>query len=143
MAEVFSGIICGYALALLATPLAALAMLRMRVESEWLRRVVPEETPLLAWSLILHSFWFMMFTGMGMLFGLLLYGLEDSRPDGGLGSPNAVFTIVVIATSAIGVLPLALVLARWRTPLLASGLVFALTFGWIMPYLAEIGPGRS
>lgn len=143
MAEIFAGVICGYALALLVTPLAAVAMIRMRVHSEWLRRVLPEETPLLAWSLVLHSFWFLMFTGMGMVLGLLLYGLEDSQPDRGLGSPNAVFTIVVIATSAIAVLPLALVLPRWRTPLLASGLVIALTFGWIMPYLSLIAPGQS
>ena len=143
MAEIFSGVVCGYALALLVTPVAAIAMIRMRVQSDWLRRVVPEETPLLAWSLVLHSFWFLMFTGMGMLLGLLLYGLEDSQPDSGLGSPNAVFTIVVIATSAIAVLPLALALPRWRTPLLVSGLMFGLTFGWIMPYLSMISPGQG
>ena len=143
MAEIFSGIVCGYALALLVTPLAALAMTRMRVQSEWLRRIVPEETPLLAWSLVMHSFGFLVLTGIGTVFGLLLYGLEDSQPDGGLGSPNAVFTIVVIATSTIAVLPLAIVLARWRMPLLVGGLVIALTFGWIMPYLSLIAPGQS
>jgi hypothetical protein len=143
LAEIFSGIICGYVLALIVTPLAALAMIRMRVESEWLRRLVPPETPLLAWSLVLHSFWFLVLTGIGMVLGLLLYGLEDSHPASGLGSPNAVFTIVVVLTSAIAVLPIALVLPRWRMPLLAGGLVFALTFGWIMPYLSLIGPGRS
>ncbi len=143
MAEIFSGIVCGYALALLVTPLAAIAMIRMRVHSEWLRRAVPKETPMLAWSLVLHSFWFLVLTGIGMVLGLLLYGLEDSQPNGGLGSPNATFTIVVIAAAAIAVLPMATVLPRWRTPLLASGLVFALTFGWIMPYLSLIGPGQS
>ena len=143
MAEVFSGIICGYALALIVTPIAAVALIRMRVHSDWLRRVVPEETPLLAWSLILHTFWFLVLTGIGMVLGLLLYGIEERRPDGGLGSPNAIFTLVVIATSAIAVLPLAVALPRWRTPLIAAGLVFAMTFGWIMPYLSLLGPGRN
>ena len=143
MAEVFSGIICGYALALIATPIAAVALIRMRVHSDWLRRVVPEETPLLAWSLILHTFWFLVLTGIGMVLGLLLYGIEERRPDGGLGSPNAIFTLVVIATSAIAVLPLAVALRRWRAPLIAAGLVFAMTFGWIMPYLSLLGPGRN
>lgn len=143
MAEVLAGIVCGYVLALTVTPLAAITMIRMRVHSEWLRRVVPPETPLLAWSLVLHSFWFLVLTGIGLVLGLLLYGLEDSHPAGGLGSPNAAFTIVVILTSAIAVLPIALVLPRWRTPLLAGGLVFALTFGWIMPYLSLIGPGQG
>ena len=143
MAEVFSGIICGYALALIVTPIAAVALIRMRVHSDWLRRVVPEETPLLAWSLILHTFWFLVLTGIGMVLGLLLYGIEERRPDGGLGSPNAIFTLVVIATSAIAVLPLAVVLRQWRAPLIAAGLVFAVTFGWIMPYLSLLGPGRN
>ena len=143
MAEVFSGIICGYALALIVTPIAAVALIRMRVHSDWLRRVVPEETPLLAWSLILHTFWFLVLTGIGMVLGLLLYGIEERRPDGGLGSPNAIFTLVVIATSAIAVLPLAVALRRWRAPLIAAGLVFAVTFGWIMPYLSLLGPGRN
>jgi hypothetical protein len=143
MAEVFSGIICGYALALIVTPIAAVALIRMRVHSDWLRRVVPEETPLLAWSLILHTFWFLVLTGIGMVLGLLLYGIEERRPAGGLGSPNAIFTLVVIATSAIAVLPMAVALRRWRAPLIAAGLVFAVTFGWIMPYLSLLGPGQN
>ena len=143
MAEIFSGILCGYALALIVTPLAALAMIRMRIESEWLRRVVPVDTPLLAWSFVMHTFWFITLTGIGMVFGLLLYGLNDSHPANGLGSPNAVFTTVIIATVAIAVLPLAVVLPRWRIALLAAGLVFAATFGWIMPYLTQIGPGQN
>ena len=143
MAEIFSGIVCGYALALIVTPLAAVALIRIRVHNEWLQRIVPAETPLLAWSLVLHSFWFLVLTGIGMVFGLLLYGLNDSHPANGLGSPNAVFTTVIIATVAIAVLPLAVVLPRWRIALLAAGLVFAATFGWIMPYLAQIGPGQN
>ncbi len=143
MAETFAGIVCGYALALLVTPFAALALVRMRAESEWLQRVLPPDTPLLAWSFIMHTFWLMLFTAIGMVLGLLLYGLEDSRPAGGLGSPNAAFTIVVIATAAIAVTPIALAVSRWRTPLLASGLVFALTFGWALPYLSLLGPNQD
>jgi hypothetical protein len=140
VAEIFSGIVCGYALALIATPVAAVAMIRARVQSEWLRRIVPEETPLLAWSLVLHTFWFLMLTAAGMILGMLLYGIERRHPAGGLGSPNAIFTLVVIAISAIAVLPLAAVLPRWRAALLASALVFAVTFGWVMPYVSLLGP---
>ena len=140
VAEIFSGIVCGYALALIATPLAAVAMIRARVRSEWLRRILPEETPLLAWSLLLHAVWFFVFTAIGMVLGMLLYGVERRHPDGGFGSPNAIFTVIVIATCAIAVLPLAIVLPRWRTPLLATALVFTVTFGWIMPYLSLLGP---
>ncbi len=143
MAEIFSGIVCGYALALLVTPVAAVALIRMRAKSEWLRRVVPEETPLLAWSLVMHSFLFLVLTGAGMVLGLLLHGMERRQPDGGLGSPNAAFTLVVIAIAAIAVLPLAVVTRRWRVPLIVAGLTFAATFGWIMPYLSLLGPGQG
>jgi len=143
VAETFAGIICGYALALLVTLLAALALVRTRTDSEWLQRVLPPDTPVLAWSFVMHTFWLMLFTATGMLFGLLLYGLEDSRPAGGLGSPNGTFTVVVLATSAIAVLPMAIALPRWRIPLLTSGVVFAATFGWAMPYLSLLGPNQS
>jgi hypothetical protein len=143
VAEAFSGFICGYALAVIATPIAAIALVRQRVQSEALRRILPPDSPMVAWSLILHTGWIIMFTAIGMLLGLLLHGAERRHPAGGLGSPNAIFTIVVIAMAAIAVLPLAAVVPRWRVPLLASALVFAVTFGWIMPYLSLIAPGRS
>jgi hypothetical protein len=143
MPEVFAGIICGYALALIATPFAAMLLIRLRVNSEWLTRVVPPETPLLAWSFIMHTGWFMLFTGIGILFGLLLHGLEDDRPAGGLGSPNATFTVIVLAISVIAVVPIATVVARWRIPMLLVGAVFAATFGWAMPHLALLGPEGS
>lgn len=143
MAEVFAGIICGYGLALLITPFAALALIRLRVNSDWLRTVVPPETPLLAWSFIMHTFWLLAFTGVGILFGLLLYGLEDSRPQAGLGSPNGAFTMLVIAVTAIAVLPMAVAVPRWRMPLLTVGLLFVATFGWAMPYLSLLGPEQA
>jgi hypothetical protein len=140
MGEVLAGIVCGYAFALFVTPFAALALIRMRVNSEWLRRTIPPETPLLAWSFILHTFWFLIFTAFGILLGLLLYGLEDSRPAGGLGSPNGAYTVVVLAIAEIAVAPLAIVVSRWRAPLLLGGAVFVATFGWAMPYLSLLGP---
>jgi hypothetical protein len=66
--------------------------------------------------------------------------MEDSNPTGGLVSPNRAFTVVVLVMTAIAVGPLAIVLPRWRGGLLGSGLIFALTFGWAMPWLASIGP---
>jgi hypothetical protein len=143
VAEIFSGIVCGYALALVVTPLAALAVIRMRVYSAWLRRAVPPDTPLLAWSFIMHSFIFMVLTAVGMVLGLLLYGIEDRRPAGGLGSPNAAYTLLVLAITAIAIVPIALALPRWRTHMLAGGFAFVATFGWIMPYLSLLAPDQS
>jgi hypothetical protein len=139
MAEIFAGLVCGYALALIATPVAAVALVRARVSSPAVARMMPEGTPLAALSIVLHMFAFLGFTAAGMLLGLLLNGIESNSPDGGLGSPNRVFTIVVIAIAAIAVLPMAALLPRVRRPLLASGALFAGVFGWLMPWLATLG----
>jgi len=140
MAEAFAGFLCGYALSIVATPVLALALVRGRVSSPFIQRAMPEGTNVAALSVVLHVFLLLMLTAIGMLLGLLLYGLENNRPDGGLGSPNRVFTIVILAITAIAVLPLAVVLPRQRLALFAAGAVFAMTFGWLMPYLSLLGP---
>jgi hypothetical protein len=113
---------------------------RGRVSSPFIQRAMPEGTNIAALSIVLHVFLLLVLTAIGMLLGLLLYGLENNRPDGGLGSPNRVFTIVILAIAAIAVLPLAVVLPRQRLALYAAGAVFAITFGWLMPYLSLLGP---
>ena len=143
MGEALSGFVCGYAFALLATPIIAIALLRARVSSELVQRIMPEGTSLIAVSIIIHTFALLTLTAIGLLLGILLAGMEDSRPAGGLGSPNQLFTAFVIAAAAIAVLPLAIVVPRWRPSLLAGGLIFVATFGWLMPYLSLVANSKS
>ena len=143
MAEVMAGFVCGYALALALTPVAAITLVRARVSSAYLQNVVPQGTSLIAVSVIFHTFGMLTLTALGILLGLLLNGLEERSPSGGLGSPNQAFTAFIIATGAIAAGPMALYLRRWRVPLLAAGLVFACIFGWAMPYLSLLGPGQD
>ncbi|MDZ4277635.1 MAG: hypothetical protein U1B78_00695 [Dehalococcoidia bacterium] len=140
MAEVLAGFVCGYGLALAATPAAALALLRARRNSALLARTVPEGTSLVAVSIILHTFAFLIFTAIGIALGLLLAGLEERSPAGGLGSPNRAFTAFVLLATAIAVIPISVTVARLRVPLLAGGLLFAGVFGWLMPFLSLLGP---
>ena len=140
MAELLAGFVCGYGLALVLTPLGAIILVRARVSSPLLRQLLPEGTSLVALSVILHGFAFLTMTALGILLGLLLVGLEDRSPAGGLGSPNGVFTGLVLATTAIAVGPPALLLPRLRLALLALGLLVAGLFGWLMPYLSLWGP---
>ena len=140
MAEVMAGFVCGYALALLVTPLAAIALVRARVSSPTLAQVVPQGTSLIAVSIILHVFAMLTMTAVGILLGLLLAGLEERSPDGGLGSPNQVFTVFILAATAIAVGPFALLFSRLRLLLLATGLLLVGLFGWFMPYLSLWGP---
>ena len=139
MAEVFAGILCGYGLALLYTPLMAIALLRARTDSPTAARLMPEGTSLVAVSVVLHTFAFVAFTAIGMVFGMMLDGLESSSPAGGLGSPNHVYTSLALGIVAIAVLPLAVLSPRLRAPVLSSGLLFAGVFGWLMPYLSLLG----
>lgn len=139
MPEVFAGFVCGFALSLVLTPLAAIALVRARPTSELLAQVVPEGTSLIAVSVIINLFALLTLTAIGMLFGLMLFGLEDRRPAGGLGSPNAMYTLLVLAITAIAVAPLAVVAPSLRRTLFIGGLVFVVTFGWLTPYLALLG----
>lgn len=140
MAEVFAGVVCGYAVALVVTPLGAIALLRARAGSTTISRLMPEGTNLVALSIVLHMFVFLTFTAIGMVFGMLLNGLDSSSPASGLGSPNRAYTLLVLAIVAIAVLPLAIAVPRLRAPLLVSGVLFAGVFGWAMPQLATLGP---
>ncbi len=143
MAEVLAGLVCGFGLALIATPIMAIALLRASATNETVRRTVPEGTSLLAISVLLHFFAFLVLTAIGMLLGLALAGLESRSPDGGLGSPNGAYTALILISTAIAVAPLSIAAAGWRKPLLAGGLIFAGVFGWLMPYLSLLGPNGS
>ena len=140
MAEVLAGFVCGFGLALIVTPIAAIALVRARLSSPLLQRLVPEGTSLVAISIILNSFAVLTLTALGILLGLLLLGLETSNPAGGLGSPNGAFTGFVLIASAIALAPPALFFRALRRPLLASGFFFVVLFGWLMPYLSLLGP---
>ena len=140
MAEVFAGFVCGYGLSLVVTPLGTVALVRARVTSPLLRQVLPEGTSLIALSVILHTFAFLTLTALGILLGLLLAGLDERSPEGGLGSPSGAFTGFILVATAIAVGPLTLFAPRLRRPLLVGGLVFAGVFGWLMPYLSLWGP---
>jgi len=138
MPQVFAGFVVGFALSILATPLAAIALVRSNRNSGFAQRAVPEGTNFVALSMVLHFGAFITFTAIGMVLGLALGGIDARRPADGFGSPNAAFTLLVAALTAVAVIP-ALLLPVVRRYALAGGLAFALAFGWAMPWLAEAG----
>jgi hypothetical protein len=138
MAEVLAGFVCGYIVALAAGPAAAIAAIRSR--STRVSALVPPGTSVVALSVVLHGFAFLMFTAVGMLLGALLAALEDRVPEGGLGSPNLVFTALILACAAIIAAPVAVAVAPIRRPAVAAGLGLIGLFGYLMPYLASWSP---
>ncbi len=76
---------------------------------------------------------------VGVIMGLLYYISTEAAPGGGLGSPNMVFTIAVIAVSAMMVAPLLILLRRAFVGLLVLTFAFIGIFGWFMPYFVDAG----
>lgn len=139
MAEVFAGFIVGYALALALAPLAAIAVLRANDRPGMAQRLAPEGTNVVALSVVLHLLGVLVLTAIGLVLGMALAGIEDRRPDGGLGSPNMVYTVLVVALAAVLVIP-ALALPAVRAYALAAAALFVVVFGWVMPWLAQAAP---
>jgi hypothetical protein len=138
LAEVFAGFVIGYAIALAASPLAAWALVSSNDRSGIAQRIAPPGTNLVALSVVLHFAAMLLFTALGIVLGMVLGGIEDRRPAGGLGSPNVAYTLIVVALTAVLVIP-AMAVPMIRKLALAGALAFAALFGWAMPWLATLG----
>jgi hypothetical protein len=138
MAEVFAGFVVGYALALALSPIAAIALVRSNDRTGFAQRIAPEGTNVVALSVVLHFAAMIVLTAVGLILGMALGGLEDRRPDGGLGSPNLVYTLLVVALTAVIVIPTIAVPAIRRIAFVGA-LIFVVAFGWAVPWLAQLG----
>jgi hypothetical protein len=143
VSEVLAGVVCGYALALVSAPLVAVALLRLRSRVRFLSIAVPQRVPVAALSVVLLWFTFLLWTALGMVFGLALLGFEDRVSEGGLGSPNLAFTLFVVFWSMVAFAPVAILSKPARRYVLAAAVAFAGVFGWLLPHLAGWGPLAS
>jgi hypothetical protein len=138
MAEVFAGFIVGFALSIAVAPLGAILLVRSNDRTGIAQRVAPPGTNVVALSVVLHFAAMLVLTMIGMLLGLLLLALDDRRPDNGLASPNAAYTLIVVALAAVIVMP-TLVVRSIRRRSTVAALVSVLAFGWGVPWLAWWG----
>jgi hypothetical protein len=135
MAEVFAGFVAGYAMALLSTPVVAIAIVRLRATSPLLARLFPEGISATPLAVILHGALFLFWTALGIVLGLMLLAMRDSGE--AIGSLNGAFTLLVIGLTLAIVAPIVIVLRQVRPAVLLAGLTVVLVFGWLMPYLAD------
>lgn len=135
MAEVFAGFVCGFGLSLFYAPLFAVTLLRMRAESAIIARLLPPGVNPVALTLILQGGFFLFWTGIGIIFGLVLLALDDAPS--GIGSLNAPYTFIVFVTGLSLTAPFAVVIDDWRRQIIVTGIVAFLVFGYLMPYLAS------
>lgn len=138
MAEVFAGFIIGFALSLAVAPIAAIALIRSNERTGLAQRIAPPGTNVVALSVVLQVAAFIVLTAIGMILGMLLAGINGRRPDNGLGSPNAAYTLIVVAAAVALVIP-TLAVPPVRRCSVAGALLFVVLFGWAMPWLAELG----
>ena len=137
MAEAFAGFVVGYALAVALTPVAAIALARASDGATFAGRVAPPGTSIIALSVVLHFAGMLALTAIGLVLGMALAGIEDRRPAGGIGSPNVVYTVLVVALTAVIFIP-TLALPPLRRYSLGVAALFAASFGWALPWLATL-----
>jgi hypothetical protein len=135
VAEVFAGFVAGYLLALISTPLLAFGLIRLRSSSALLARLLPEGVTAVPLAVLVHMAMFFFWTGLGILLGLLLLGMDGSGA--ALGSLNGAYTLFVVGLTLMLITPVAAILKSIRPAMIASGVLIILVFGWLMPHLAE------
>jgi hypothetical protein len=135
VAEVFAGFVSGYGMAVITTPLLSVWLLRLRLESALMSKLLPQGTSAVSMSVLLHGALALFWTGIGLVLGMVLFGMRGAGE--ALGSLNAPYTLLVAGLFVALGAPLFALLPPLRR-LTASGVVLAIAvFGWLTPYLAE------
>ncbi len=138
MAAVFAGFVIGYAIALFIAPAVAIAIVRTNDRSGLAQQIAPPGTNVIALAVVVHFAAIIVFTALGLVLGMALAGISDRRPDGGIGSPNLIYTLLVVALTATIVIPM-MAVPLLRRFAIGTAIVFAALFGWAMPWLAKLG----
>jgi len=135
VAEVFAGFVSGYGMAVIATPVLSLWLVRLRMESALMSKLLPPGASAVSISLILHGALALFWTGIGLVLGLVLLGMRGEGE--ALASLNGLYTLFVAALFVALGAPLVALLPPLRR-LTVPGVVLAIAvFGWLTPYLAE------
>jgi hypothetical protein len=137
MEEAFAGFVTGYCMALIFTGLAALMLVEARSRIPFLAKAIAPNISAIALTVPISLFAFLLWTAIGMLLGLLYrYTLEEA-PGGGLGSPNLLYTALIISFGALTLTTLVAAFRRLPWQVAAMGLSFIAIFGWVLPRLAQ------
>jgi hypothetical protein len=136
--QVFAGFICGYALALLSTPLLAVSLLKLRGVSPLMAKLFPQGASVTAMAVSLHLGLFFACTALGMVLGLVLLAMDGAG--GALGSPNAPYTLFAFGLIVAIIAPLFVLVRPLRVMSAANALIAIAGFGWLLPYLAKWAP---
>ncbi len=141
MPEIFAAFVCGFALSIIATPPFALWVLNARDDIPFIRNAVPQGMPLTLLSVPISSFFFLLWTGLGLIYGMVLIAANNSHPNHGLASPNLLYTLFILLTAVI-FLPFYVLIPSARRLALFLVLTYVALFGWATPWLAHYAATR-
>jgi hypothetical protein len=137
MEAAFAGFVTGYGMALIFTGLVALMIVQARSRIPFLAKAIAPNISAVALTVPISLIAFLLWTAIGMLLGLLYrYTLEEA-PGGGLGSPNILYTVLIISFGGLTLIVLVAAFRRLPWQVAAMGLSFIALFGWVLPRLAQ------
>jgi len=137
MEEVFAGFVSGYIMALIFTGLVALMIVQARSRIPYLVKAIAANISAVALTVPISLIAFLLWTAIGMFLGLLYrYTLEEA-PGGGLGSPNLLYTLLVISFAGLTLTAVVAAFRRLPWQVAVMGLSFIALFGWVLPRLAQ------
>jgi len=142
MAQVFAGFLCGFALSIIATPPFAVWVLNSRDDIPFVRSAVPKGMPVTLLSIPILSVFFLIWTELGLVLGMVLLAADKTNSTGGLGSPNLLFTVIVLLTAFIIFLPFFSLVRSARRLALFLAVSYVVLFGWATPILAHYASTR-
>jgi hypothetical protein len=128
-----AGLIAGAATSIAWTAIVLVMLWRDRSWFSMAPRMTTVPLPLLGIA-VMNGF-ILWWTALGLVLGLGLHRIEVARPLDGLGSPNLVFTSVVLGAGAALLGGFAVVRGRIGWPALVMGASALASFGWLLPWL--------
>ena len=136
MHPILAGIISGAVMGLGFDVLTVMALQRLRRDAPpWMQAVLRQTTffrMVAPMALFTHAAW----TFAGLVAGAVYAALGDEGRASGLGSPFLWYTLAVLVLASVYLLLTAVAGGRIREWMLPSPVLFAVTFGWLLPNLA-------
>lgn len=133
MQALVAGLIAGTAGGMATTAIMLVAISR---DARWIALVPNLRVSLPLLGVVIVNGMMLAWTAIGLVLGALYLRAESTRPDGGLGSPNLVFTLLVAGAVAVAYLAATYVRGRATWPTAATAATAVVTLGWLLPALA-------
>jgi hypothetical protein len=127
-----AGLIAGAAVAFGTT---AIALVAIAGDERWVRRPPNLRVSLPLLGVVFVNAMMLAWTALGLVLGAALLRVEDGRPAGGLGSPNAAFTLAVGGSVLVALALGTFVRGKVTWPMAATAALAAGAYGWLLPWL--------